>query len=98
MSQIHEEESDISSDKSSTQHLLFTMAAVYGTACASEAMSAGQRSKYSFATARLLLRQHILLDNQLSVHIMCNPDYVINIRAATGTMQLKSNGGKLPIN
>ena len=32
------------------------------------------------------------------MHIMCNPDYVSNIRAATGTMQLKSNGGKLQIN
>ena len=88
---------DISSDKSSTQHLHFTMAAEYGTAWVSETMPAKQRSKYSFATTRIALRQNLLLDNQSSVHIMCNPDYVSNIRAATGTMQLKSNGGKLPI-
>jgi hypothetical protein len=30
-------------------------------------------SGYSFATRALLLRNHLLLDNQSSVHIMCNP-------------------------
>ena len=39
-----------------------------------------------------------LKDNQSSMHIMCNPDYMSNIRAVTGTMHLKSNSGKLPIN
>ncbi len=32
------------------------------------------RSGYAFATRTLLLRNHLLLDNQSSVHIMCNPD------------------------
>ncbi len=34
------------------------------------------RSGYTFATRTLLLRNHLLLDNQSSVHIMCNPDFV----------------------
>jgi hypothetical protein len=34
---------------------------------------------YSFATRALLLRNHLLLDNQSSVHIMCNPNFVDNI-------------------
>ncbi len=40
----------------------------------------------------------MLLDNQSSVHIMCNPDFVDNVREASQQMVLKSNGGKLPIN
>jgi hypothetical protein len=32
------------------------------------------------------------------VHIMCDPDFVDNIREARQQMVLKSNGGKLPIN
>ena len=36
-------------------------------------------SGYSFATRALLLRNHLLLDNQSSVHIMCNPDFVDNV-------------------
>ncbi len=36
-------------------------------------------SGYAFATRTLLLRNHLLLDNQSSVHIMCNLDFV-NIR------------------
>jgi hypothetical protein len=56
------------------------------------------RSRYSFATRALLLRNHLLLDNQSSVHIMCNPNFVDNIWEASQQMVLKSNGGKLPIN
>jgi hypothetical protein len=55
-------------------------------------------SGYSFAPRALLLRNHLLLDNQSSVHIMCNPDFVDNVREASKQMVLKSNGGKLPIN
>ena len=40
MSQIHKEKPDISSDKISTQHLHFTMAAEYGTACMGKTMLA----------------------------------------------------------
>jgi hypothetical protein len=55
-------------------------------------------SGYLFATRALLLRNHLLLDNQSSVHIMCNSNFVDNIREASQQMVLKSNGGKLPIN
>jgi hypothetical protein len=56
------------------------------------------RSGYSFATRALLLRNHLLLDNQSSVHIMCTPDFVDNIREVSQQKKLKSNGTKLPIN
>jgi hypothetical protein len=56
------------------------------------------RSGYLFATRALLLRKHLLLDNQSSVPIMCNPDFVDNIWEVSQQMVLKSNGGKLPIN
>ena len=39
----------------------------------------------------------LLLDNQSSVHLMCNPNFVSNIRKSLHPMMLKSNGGKLPI-
>ncbi len=52
------------------------------------------RSGYSFATRALSLRNHLLLDNQSSVHITCNPDFVDNIRDANQQMVLKSNGGQ----
>jgi hypothetical protein len=56
------------------------------------------RSGYAFATRALSLRNHLLLDNQSSMHIMCNPDFVNNIRESSQPMILKSNGGSLPIN
>ncbi len=56
------------------------------------------RSGYAFATRILLLRNHLLLDNQSSVHIMCNPGFVNGIRESSQLMILKSNGGSLPIN
>ncbi len=55
-------------------------------------------SGYSFATRALLLRNYLLLDNESSVHIMCNPDFADNLWEASQQMVLKSNGGKLPIN
>ncbi len=55
-------------------------------------------SGYAFATRALLLRNHLLLDNQSTVHIMCNPDFVNNIRESSQLMILKSNGGSLLIN
>jgi hypothetical protein len=55
-------------------------------------------SGYAFATKTLLLRNHLLQDNQSSVHIMCNPDFANNIRELSQPMILKSNGGSLPIN
>jgi hypothetical protein len=55
-------------------------------------------SGYLFASKALLLRNHLLLDNQSSMHIMCNPNFVDNVREASQQMVLKCNGGKLPIN
>jgi hypothetical protein len=40
-------------------------------------------SGYSFATRALLLRNHLLMDNQSSVHIMCNLDFVDNVQEAS---------------
>ncbi len=54
-------------------------------------------SGYPFATRTLSLRNHLLLDNQSSVHIMCNPDFVNDIWELSQPMILKSNGGSLPI-
>jgi hypothetical protein len=68
-----------------------------GVVSAEDARSEPQ-SRYAFATRALLLRNHLLLDNQSSVHIMCNPDFVKNIRESSQPMILKSNGGSLPIN
>jgi hypothetical protein len=53
--------------------------------------------QYAFATSALLLRNHLLLNNQSSVHSMCNPDLVNNIWESSQPMILKSNGGSLLI-
>ncbi len=55
-------------------------------------------SGYAFATRTLLLRNHLLLYNQSSVRIMCNPNFVNDIWESSQPMILKSNGGSLPIN
>ncbi len=41
------------------------------------------------------LKQVILLDNQLTVDIFCNKEFVSNIRPAPEPLILKSNGGEL---
>jgi hypothetical protein len=47
-----------------------------------------QGSQYSFATRRILsMRNQLLLDNQSSVHIMCNPEFVTNIRSSERPMR-----------
>jgi hypothetical protein len=51
--------------------------------------------KYSFATRKSSLRNHILLDNQSSVHVFCNQYIVSNIWPAKRNLQLKSNRGNL---
>ena len=43
------------------------------------------------------MRQFILLDNQSSDHVFCNPELVKNIRAAGKELSLHSNGGTLSI-
>ncbi len=55
-------------------------------------------SGYAFATRTLSLRNHLLLNNQSSVHIMCNSNFVNDIWQSNQLMILKSNGGSLPIN
>jgi hypothetical protein len=56
------------------------------------------RSGCAFANRALLLRNHLLMENQSSVHIMCNPNFVNNIWKSSQSMILKSNGGSLLIN
>ena len=53
--------------------------------------------EYAFASQSQSLRGQVLLDNQSSVHVFCNRDMVGNIRKAKRTLELESNGGKLPI-
>jgi len=61
--------------------------------------SHAQVSAYSYATRKTMsMRDQLLLDNHSSVHTMCNPKFVTNIRSSESPMLLKSNGGTLPIN
>jgi hypothetical protein len=55
------------------------------------------KKSYSFATSKFSMRNHLLLDNQSSVHVFCNPHFVSNMRSAERQLQLTSNGGNLPI-
>jgi hypothetical protein len=52
---------------------------------------------YAFASRSLSLRDYVLLDNQSSVHVFCNPELVGDVRKAARHLELESNGGKLPI-
>ena len=52
---------------------------------------------YAFVMGTLIWRNQILLDSQSSVHVFCNPNFVSDIRSAGMQLQLKRNGGKLPI-
>ena len=52
---------------------------------------------YAFAARLSSLRGHVLLDNQSSVHVFCDPNKVSNTRKASRELSLESNGGKLPI-
>jgi len=58
-----------------------------------------QVSAYSYVTRKTMsMRDQLLLDNQSSGHIMCNPKFDTKIRSSESPMVLKSNGGTLPIN
>jgi hypothetical protein len=52
---------------------------------------------YSFATGKFSMRNHLLLDNQSLVHVLCNPQFISNVRSAERQLQLTINGGNLPI-
>ena len=52
---------------------------------------------YAFAARLSLLSGLILLNNQSSVHVFCDPNMVSNIWKASRKLSLESNGGKLPI-
>ena len=52
---------------------------------------------YSFAAKSKSISHQLLLDNQSSVHIRCNQDFVTNIRKSPYKMVLISNGGRLPL-
>ena len=60
-------------------------------------MSHAQVSGYTFVMGTLMLRNEILFDNQSLVHVFCNPNFVSAIRSEGKDLQLKSNGGMLPI-
>ncbi len=58
------------------------------------------KQDYAFAARKRgakLMRDHVLLDNQSSVHVMYNPSYVNHIQKSLTELQLKSNGGILPL-
>jgi len=58
---------------------------------------ANSQGCYVFANGTAIMRECLLLDNQSSVHVFCNREYVDNIRATERKLSLQSNGGTLPI-
>ena len=52
---------------------------------------------HAFAFRSTSLKGHVLLDNQSSEHVFCDPDLVVNIRKGDRQLRLESNGGNLPI-
>ena len=83
MSQIHKEELVISSNESSVEHSHFQSGRMQG-------------GRYSFATSRLTLKHQLLLDNQSSIHVFCNPEHVTDIRGAVG-QTVEEQQGKLTL-
>ena len=59
--------------------------------------SDGGTSGHAFASQSSSLKRHVLLDNQSSEHVFCDPNLVGNIRKAGRQLNLESNGGCLPI-
>ena len=82
MSRIHkEDDSDISESNSEQSHAQICDASALVFMNKTESK---QGSKYSFALDKVKMSDHLLLDNQLSVHVFCNREYVSNIRQLHG--------------
>ena len=86
LSQVHEEIGTLAKDESFEKQ---SHAQIGMVMC-------GKKS-YSLATGKFSMRNHLLLDNQSSVHMFCNPQFVSNVRSAERQLKLTSNGGNLPI-
>ena len=52
---------------------------------------------YAFASRATSLKDYVLLDNQSTDNVFCNPRLVSNIRRGERQLDLESNGGILPI-
>jgi len=57
----------------------------------------GGSGVYAFASRATSLKDFVLLDNQSTDNIFCNPHLVFNIRRGDRQLDLESNGGILPI-
>ncbi len=86
LSQVHEEIGTLADDESFEEQ---SHAQIGMVMCG--------KTSYSFATGKFSMRNHLLLDNQSSVHVFCNPQFVTNVRSAERQLMLTSNGGNLPI-
>ena len=57
----------------------------------------GGSGVYAFASRATSLKDYVLLDNQSTDNVFCNPRLVSNIRRGDRQLDLESNGGILPI-
>ena len=88
MSQIHQDgDYDLSDSKSEQSHAQICDVSAYLF-----------MNKTESRATKLKMSDTLLLDNQSSIHVFCNPDYVSDVRNAAWKMQLRSNGGKMLIN
>ncbi len=95
MSQIHQEgDYDFSDNESEQSHAQICNVSAYLFMNETDL----RQGSNAFASNRLKMSDTLLLDNQSSVHVFCNPEYVSNIRKAAWKMQLRSNGGNMLIN
>jgi hypothetical protein len=86
LSQVHTEIGTLADDESFEEH---SHAQIGMIMCG--------KTNYSFASGKFSMRNHLLLDNQSSVHVFCNPQFVFNVRSAERKLKLTSNRGNLPI-
>jgi hypothetical protein len=57
----------------------------------------GGSGVYAFASRAKSLKDYVLLDNQSTDNVFCNPRLMSNIRRGDRQLDLESNGGILPI-